>query len=66
MTRVDLIEGQVKELSPDELTSFRNWFVEFDAALWDRQIEGDAAAGKLRSIAERALREHEAGNSTLL
>lgn len=66
MTRVDLIEGQVKELNPDELRSFRNWFAEFDAALWDRQIEGDAQTGKLRSTAERALREHEAGHSTVL
>jgi hypothetical protein len=56
MTRVDLIEEQVKELNSDELRSFRNWFVEFDPALWDQQIEGDAKTSKMRSLGERALR----------
>jgi hypothetical protein len=42
MSRVEQIEGQVKELSPDELRSFWNWFVRFDAEIWDQQIEADA------------------------
>jgi hypothetical protein len=66
MGRVEQIEGQVKELSPDELRSFRNWFMRFDAEIWDEQIEADANNGKLLSFAERAVEDHKAGRSTLL
>jgi hypothetical protein len=42
-------------LSPEELAEFRAWFLEFDAAAWDRQFEQDAAAGQLDGLAEEAL-----------
>jgi uncharacterized protein YfaT (DUF1175 family) len=66
MSRVESVEGQVRDLSADELKSFRDWFVRFDAELWDDQIEADARNGKLRSLAERALQDHESGRSTVL
>jgi hypothetical protein len=31
MSRVDQIENQVKELSAEELSAFREWFAEYDA-----------------------------------
>jgi hypothetical protein len=66
MSRIEQIEGQVKELRPDELKAFRSWFEQFDAGIWDRQIEADAKSGKLFSVAEQALRDHESGRSTEL
>ena len=66
MSRVEQIEGEVKSLSPDELKAFRDWFARFDAEVWDDQIEADATNGKLKSLAERALRDHESGRSTIL
>jgi len=66
MARVQDIENQLRELSPAELTEFREWFVRFDAEEWDRQIEADVEAGKLDALAERALRAHAAGQSTKL
>ena len=66
MSRVEHIEGQVKSLSLDELEAFRDWFGRFDAELWDGQIEADAKNGKLRSLAERALHDHDSGRSTVL
>ena len=66
MSRVESIEGQVKDLTPEELKAFRDWFASYDAELWDVQIEADAKTGRLRSLIERALRDHEAGRSTLL
>jgi hypothetical protein len=66
MSRVEQIEGQVKELSPDELKTFRNWFAQFDAEIWDRQMEADARNGKLLSLADRALEDHKSGRSTIL
>jgi uncharacterized protein YfaT (DUF1175 family) len=66
MSRVEQIEGQLKALSPEELKAFRDWFARFDAENWDQQIEADARDGKLRSLAERALRDHQSGRSTVL
>ena len=66
MSRVEQIEGEVKSLNPDELKAFRDWFARFDADVWDDQIEADAENGKLTSLAERALRDHESGRSTPL
>ena len=65
MSRVEHIEGQVKGLSVDELRAFRDWFRRFDAEVWDEQIEADARNGRLRSLAERALQDHESGRSTV-
>jgi len=66
VARVQDIENQLPELSPDELTEFREWFARFDVEEWDRQLEADAEAGKLDALAERALRAHAAGQSTKL
>ena len=49
------IEQAVTHLSRKELARFRQWFEEFDAETWDKQIEADAASGKLDKTAEKAL-----------
>ena len=66
MHRIKQIEGQIKSLNPDELRAFREWFAQYDAEIWDSQIEADASSGKLLSLAERALQDHESGKSTRL
>jgi hypothetical protein len=66
MSRVEQIEGQIKDLTSEELQSLRAWFAEYDAQIWDRQFEADVRAGKMDRLAEDALREHEAGRSTKL
>jgi hypothetical protein len=66
MARVATIEQQVRELSPEELADFREWFAQYDAEAWDHQFEADVKAGKLDAMAERALRAHAAGQSTKL
>ena len=63
---VENIERQIQQLSPDELAEFRLWFAEFDAQLWDRQLESDVRSGKLDALANEALRTHAAGQSTKL
>ena len=60
---VKSLQKEVRELSQDELTTFRNWFVKFDADEWDRQIESDIQAGKLEKLAAKALSEHRRGES---
>jgi hypothetical protein len=64
MSTVLDIEAAVRQLSPEDLAAFREWFAEFDAALWDRQLEGDIAAGKLDRLAEEALRDMREGRCT--
>jgi hypothetical protein len=66
MSKIENIEKQIEQLSPEELAEFRRWFAEFDAYLWDRQFEADVGAGKLDALAEKALRAHAAGQSTKL
>ena len=61
MSQVELLEQNVKQLNPRELAAFRSWFLEFDAAAWDRQIEEDSEAGKLDRLAQSAVEEHKAG-----
>jgi hypothetical protein len=66
MSKIEKIEQEIQALSPEELAQFRAWFLEYDWALWDRQIERDAEAGRLDDLAARALRDHSAGKTTPL
>jgi len=66
MGTIEKIEQDVQALSPDELAQFRAWFLEYDWAAWDRQIERDAASGRLDDLAAKALRDHAAGKTTPL
>jgi hypothetical protein len=63
MTKLDKLEEEVRGLDRKELAVFRNWFQDFDAEEWDRQIEMDVASGRLEALAEKALKEHKAGKT---
>jgi len=60
MTQVEAIENAIKRLSAPELEQLREWFVQYDADEWDKQIQEDAAAGRLDALAEEALDEYKA------
>jgi hypothetical protein len=66
VSQIELLEQNVKQLSPSELSAFRAWFMEFDAAQWDRQLETDSETGKLDRLAQSALEEHRAGKTKLI
>ena len=63
MGKVEKIEQQVAALGPEELASFRQWFVSFDADAWDEQIAADASAGRLEGLAIQALNDHRQGKT---
>jgi hypothetical protein len=63
MSELEDIEKRIRELPPEELAKFRSWFIEFDHALWDRQIEADSKAGKLDKLAAEALADYKAGKA---
>jgi hypothetical protein len=64
MGKVEKIEREIRDLSPEEMTELREWFAKFDAAAWDRQFETDVRAGKLDAHAEKALKAHASGDTT--
>jgi len=57
MSTLQDIEKAVQELSPDQLATFRAWFVEYDHALWDQQLERDIASGRFDSLADEAIED---------
>jgi hypothetical protein len=64
MGTVKEIEDAVQRLSPAELQAFREWFAEFEAEIWDSQIERDIATGRLDALAEEAIGDLRAGRCT--
>ena len=66
MSPVEDIERAVRQLEPEDLATFRHWFGEFDAEVWDRQIEEDITAGRLDALADQALRDRHEGHCTEL
>lgn len=60
------IEEAVRQLPPEALAEFRQWFAEFDAAAWDHQLEADARDGRLDALAAEALEDFGQGRCTEL
>ncbi|MBK8537035.1 MAG: hypothetical protein IPL59_19235 [Candidatus Competibacteraceae bacterium] len=63
MMSVKELELAVSKLSSEELTRFAQWFEEFMADQWDRQIEADILAGRLDTAGKRADEAFEAGRA---
>jgi len=63
MTKVQALEEEIARLTPEEQAELRVWLVEREADAWDREIERDAASGKLDKLFEKSLADHRAGKS---
>ena len=63
MTKVEALEEEIGKLSAVELAELRAWFAEREADEWDREIERDAASGKLDKLFEKSVADHRAGKS---
>lgn len=61
MTKLEKIEQAIATLAPADIRRLADWLAEYQADLWDRQIELDAKAGKLDKLVEQALADHKAG-----
>jgi hypothetical protein len=64
MSTIQQLEQAVRRLPPNDLVAFRTWFAEFDAEVWDRQIEDDVSEGRLDDLMEEALRDSREGRCT--
>jgi hypothetical protein len=60
------ITATVKRLPRRDLERFRKWFIDYDAAEWDRQLESDVGAGRLDTLVQEAQRDHRAGRTKAL
>ena len=58
---VQEIETAIAKLSPDQLAALGEWFDEYRADEWDRQIEADAKAGRLDALISEAQADIAAG-----
>lgn len=63
MRSVEEIEAEIAKLTPAEVRQIVKWLAEYKAELWDKQIEEDAAAGKIDRFIEEALEEHRQGKT---
>jgi hypothetical protein len=64
MSRVEEPESQIKTLSSSEFQELRARLAELDAEIWDRQFHADVHAGRLDTIADRALNDFAENRST--
>ena len=62
MSATEIIE-QVQRLPPAEVFELSHWLREYEASLWDQQIEADIRAGKLDHLGQEALAEVRSGQT---
>ena len=63
MTVMQKIQSEIQTLPEADVRRLRDWLDEYEARLWDEQIESDAKAGRLDALADEAIREHRAGRT---
>ena len=66
MINAEAIKTAITRLPLAELMDFGVWYKQFEAQVWDKQIEKDIKAGKLDRLAEEALADFEANRCTEL
>jgi hypothetical protein len=57
------IETAIAQLSIKDVAKLADWFAEYQAQLWDKQIEEDLDAGRLDELLEHVESEYAAGLS---
>ena len=62
MSAAEIID-QVQKLPPAEVFELGRWLREYEAELWDQQIEADIRSGRLDQLGQEALAELRAGKT---
>jgi hypothetical protein len=55
------IESAIAQLPPSELAELAKWFEEFQAKIWDEQLEQDMKTGRLDALLKQAEQDYEQG-----
>lgn len=63
MTEVEELETRVCKLPREDFTKFRDWFLQLEDELWDKQIKSDFQAGKFNRFIEKAREEFAQGEA---
>jgi hypothetical protein len=63
VSTVDEIEAAISNLPLKDFARVRDWLLERDNLLWDKQIEEDAAAGRLDPLMAEIERDIQAGRT---
>ena len=64
MSDVRALERAVEKLTSSDLMEFRTWFLNYDADLWDEEIEEDYHSGKLDDLISEAIQDYQEGKAT--
>jgi hypothetical protein len=63
VSTVDEIEAAISNLPPQDFARVRDWLLERDNLLWDRQIEEDSASGRLDPLVAEIERDIKASRT---
>ena len=63
MTKLERIEKEITELSPEEVHKLLDWLTERQEEEVDRKLEAAVNAGHFDEMAARALERHKAGQT---
>ena len=55
------IESAIAQLPPSDLAELAKWFEEFQARVWDEQLEQDVKSGRLDALIKQAEQDFEHG-----
>jgi hypothetical protein len=55
------IESAIAQLPASELAELAKWFEEFQARVWDEQLEQDVKSGRLDALLKQAEQDFEQG-----
>ena len=55
------IESAIAQLPPSELAELSKWFEEYQAQVWDEQLEHDVKSGRLDTLLKQAEQDFEQG-----
>ena len=61
MSRVEQIERAIQELSPEEFARLPQHIRSLEQERWERQLDNDAASGKLDFLQNEVRKERESG-----
>ena len=59
MTMVMKIEEEIKSLPKSEFSKLKEWFLEYDSKMWDKEILRDSQMGKLDNLAQQAIEDYK-------
>ena len=61
MMSIKDIEAAITKLSAKELADLASWFADYQASVWDEQIEKDLETGRLDHFLSEVENEYKAG-----